>query len=116
MSGLSRRAAEAEHEIGAEWTRYHVGAQATRFLAGALTTLLWSLHNGFSDWTDLVPLAGTAAWTTAAHMWPSLPWDLVWEHFGNGKPEPAVPPAVAAEVPPASGAAAAGTEPPPVKG
>jgi hypothetical protein len=97
MSALSRRAAEVEHELGAEWTRYHVGAQVTRFLVGVLAAALWSMHSGFSDWTDLVPLLGTAAWTTAAQMWPQVPWSLLREHFASGPdkaPAPTpVPPA-----------------------
>lgn len=77
MSALSRRAAEVEHELGAAWTRYHVGAQAARFLVGVLTALLLSLHNGFTDWTDLLPLLLGAVWTTAAQMWPQVPWSLI---------------------------------------
>lgn len=95
MSALSERAAEVEHELGAQWTRYHVGAQVTRFLVGMITTLLWSMHSGFSDWTDLLPLLGTAAWATAAHMWPQVPWDLLREHFVAGpdkKPGPGAAP------------------------
>lgn len=107
MSGLSRRAAEVEHELGAAWTRYHVGAQASRFLAGVLVTLLWSLHSGFSDWTDLLPLLGTAAWTTAAQMWPQVPWSLIRDHFASG-PDKAPPP-TPAPAPPADPA-------PPAKG
>lgn len=94
MSALSKRAAEVERELGAEWTRYHVGAQASRFLVGMLTTLLWSLHSGFSDWTDLLPLLGTAAWTTAAQMFPRVPWSLIRPHFVSGPdkaPAPAPP-------------------------
>lgn len=99
MSALSKRAAEVEHELGAAWTRYHVGAQAARFLGGVLVTLLWSLHSGFGDWTDLVPLLGTAAWTTAAQMWPQVPWSLLREHFTTAAP----PPAPADTAPPAKG-------------
>jgi hypothetical protein len=81
MGALSKRAAEVEAELGAAWTRYHVGAQAARFLGGVLVTLLLSLHNGFTDWTDLLPLLGGAAWTTAAQMWPQVPWSLLKDRF-----------------------------------
>lgn len=84
MSALSKRAAEVEHELGAAWTRYHVGAQASRFTAGVVVTLLLSLHNGFSDWTSLLPLLGGAMWTTAEQMWPRVPWKLLREHVGIG--------------------------------
>lgn len=77
MSTLSRRAAEVEQELGAAWTRYHVGAQASRFVAGVVVSLLLSLHNGFGDWTALIPLLMGAVWTTAAQMWPQVPWSLV---------------------------------------
>jgi hypothetical protein len=89
VSALSKRAAEVEKEFGAAWSRYHVGAQAARFLAGVVTALLLSLHSGFSDWTNLLPLVAGAAWTTAAQMWPQVPWKLVRDHFGAGKPPPA---------------------------
>lgn len=93
MSALSKRAAEVEHELGAAWTRYHVGAQAARFVAGVVVALLLSLHNGFSDWTSLLPLLGGAAWTTAAQMWPQVPWSLIREHFVSGPDkQPAAPP------------------------
>lgn len=84
MSALSKRAAEVEHELGSTWTRYHVGAQAARFLAGVVTALLLSLHNGFGDWTNLLPLLAGAAWTTARQMWPQVPWSLIREHFASG--------------------------------
>jgi hypothetical protein len=94
VSALSKRAAEVERELGAEWTRYHVGAQVSRFLVGMLAAALWSIHSGFGDWTDLVPLLGTAAWTTAAQMWPQVPWSLLREHLGVVKPPapPTAPP------------------------
>lgn len=95
MSALSKRAAEVEHELGAEWTRYHVGAQAARFVAGVAIALLLSLHNGFSDWTDLLPLLGGAVWTTAAQMWPQVPWSLLRDRFASGPdkaPTPTPPP------------------------
>ena len=92
MSALSKRAAEVEREFGVAWTRYHVGAQAARFLAGVVTALLLSLHSGFSDWTDLLPLLAGAAWTTAAQMWPQVPWPLIRSHF---TPDPSPPPAAA---------------------
>lgn len=91
MSALGKRAAEVEHELGADWTRYHVGAQAGRFLAGVLVTLLLSLHNGFGDWTDLLPLLAGAAWTTAAQMWPQVPWSLLRGRLGAGKTPGAAP-------------------------
>ena len=106
MSAASLRAAEVEAERGAAWTRYHVGAQAGRFLAGVVVSLLLSLHSGFSDWTALLPLIAGAAWTTAAQMWPQVPWTLVREHFGTAAPAPAaVPPPVAGTnpAPPAKG-------------
>ena len=106
MSALSRRAAEVEAELGAAWTRYHVGAQAARFLGGVLVTLLLSLHNGFTDWTDLLPLAAAAAWTTAAQMWPQVPWSLLKDHLGS-------PPKYATGGLIPGPAAAAGTDPPP---
>lgn len=83
MSALGKQAAEVEHEIGTAWTRYHVGAQASRFVAGVVVALLLSLHNGFSDWTDVLPLLGGAVWTTAAQMWPQVPWTIVRAHFGG---------------------------------
>lgn len=86
MSALSKRAAEVEHELGAAWTRYHVGAQALRFVAGVVTALLLSLHNGFTDWTDLLPLVVGAAWTTAAQMWPQVPWSLIRSRLGAQAP------------------------------
>jgi hypothetical protein len=86
VSALSKRAAEVEREFGAAWTRYHVGAQAARFLAGVVTALLLSLHSGFSDWTDLLPLLAGAAWTTAAQMWPQVPWSLVRNRIDPPKP------------------------------
>lgn len=106
MSALSKRAREVEHELGVEWTRYHVGAQALRFLAGVVTALLLSLHNGFSDWTDLLPLLGGAVWTTAAQMFPQVPWWLLRSKFlkdaiSPSTPAPAAPPADPA--PPAKG-------------
>ena len=102
MSALSRRAAEVEAELGAAWTRYHVGAQAARFLGGVLVTLLLSLHNGFTDWTDLLPLAAAAAWTTAAQMWPQVPWSLLKDHLGpSARPAPSA--AAQPPVPPAPG-------------
>ena len=102
MSALSKRAAEVEAELGAAWTRYHVGAQAARFLGGVLVTLLLSLHNGFTDWTDLLPLAAAAAWTTAAQMWPQVPWSLLKDHLGT-PPRPAPSAAAQPPVPPAPG-------------
>ena len=102
MSALSKRAAEVEAELGAAWTRYHVGAQAARFLGGVLVTLLLSLHNGFTDWTDLLPLAAAAAWTTAAQMWPQVPWSLLKDHLGTpARPAPSAP--AQPPVPPAPG-------------
>lgn len=77
MSALSKSAAEVEHELGAAWTRYHVGAQAGRFAAGVAVALLLSLHNGFTNWTDLLPLLWGAVWITAAQMWPQVPWSLI---------------------------------------
>ena len=101
MSALSKRAAEVEHELGAAWTRYHVGAQAARFVMGVVVSLLLSLHNGFSDWTDLLPLLGGAAWTTAAQMWPQVPWSLLREHFSaSPAPAPAATTTPTAEPPP----------------
>jgi len=102
VSALSKRAAEVEAELGAAWTRYHVGAQAARFLGGVLVTLLLSLHNGFTDWTDLLPLAAAAAWTTAAQMWPQVPWSLLKDHLGTpARPAPSAP--AQPPVPPAPG-------------
>lgn len=98
MSALSKRAAEVEAEFGAAWTRYHVGAQAGRFLGAVLVTLLLSLHNGFTDWTSLLPLLAGAAWTTAAQMWPQVPWSLLKDHFS-----PAVRPAQPPTAPPPGG-------------
>lgn len=102
MSALSKRAREVEHELGVEWTRYHVGAQAARFLAGVVTALLLSLHNGFSDWTDLLPLLGGAVWTTAAQMFPQVPWWLL-KRLGAGKAPAPTPAPPADPAPPAKG-------------
>lgn len=102
MSGLSKHAVEVEQELGAAWTRYHVAAQASRFLAGVFVSLLLSIHGGFSDWTALLPLLGGAAWTTAAQMWPQVPWSLIRGHFVTTKaPAPASSPTDPA--PPAQG-------------
>ena len=90
MSALSKRTAEVEQELGADWKRYHVGAQVSRFLTGVLATALWSMNSGFNDWTDLLPLLGTAAWTTVAQMWPQVPWSLLRDRFGVEKPAPRV--------------------------
>lgn len=114
MSGLSRRAAEVEHELGAAWTRYHVGAQASRFVAGVLVALLWSLHSGFGDWTDLLPLLVTAAWTTAEQMWPRVPWSLLREYVGTGGSVAAAPAASGTSA--ASAPATGGDPAPPAKG
>lgn len=103
MSALSKRAAEVEHELGAAWTRYHVGAQAGRFVAGVVVALLLSLHNGFSDWTDLLPLLGGAVWTTARQMWPAVPWSLIREHFATSPAPARVPAPPADPTPPAKG-------------
>jgi hypothetical protein len=86
VSALSKRAAEVEAELGAAWTRYHVAAQAARFVTGVVVTLLWSLHSGLTDWTDLVPLLGTAALVTAKQMWPQVPWTLLVDRWRTGKP------------------------------
>lgn len=88
MSALAKRTAEVEQELGAAWKRYHIGAQASRFLLGVLTTLVLSLHNGFTDWTDLLPLIVAAVWTTAAQMWPQIPWKLLRDHLDTTKPAP----------------------------
>lgn len=106
MSALSKAAAEVESEFGAAWTRYHVGAQASRFLAGIVTALLLSLHNGFGDWTSVLPLVAAAAWTTAAQMWPQVPWSLIRNRSAAGKAPLAtggyIPgPGASAPVPPA---------------
>lgn len=84
MSALSKRAAEVEQELGSAWTRYHVGAQAYRFAAGVFVSLLLSLHSGFGDWTALIPLLMGAVWTTAAQMWPQVPWSLVRDRLHAG--------------------------------
>jgi len=111
MSALSKRAAEVEAELGAAWTRYHVGAQAAKFLSGVLVTLLLSLHNGFGDWTDLLPLIAGAAWATARQMWPQVPWSLVKASRADNAPQPATGGFIPGP------AAAAGTDPaPPTKG
>lgn len=104
MSALSKRAAEAEAELGAAWTRYHVGAQASRFAAGVVVSLLLSLHSGFSDWTALLPLLAGAAWTTAAQMWPQVPWPLIRSrlHAAPSAPTPA-PSTTDPATPPAKG-------------
>lgn len=85
MSALSKRAAEVEHELGAAWIRYHVGAQAARFVTGVVVALLLSLHNGFTDWTDVLPLLAGAMWTTAAQMWPQVPWSLIRDRIDPPK-------------------------------
>lgn len=116
MSALSKAAAEVKSEFGAAWTRFHVGAQASRFLAGVVTALLLSLHNGFTDWTDLLPLLGGAMWTTAAQMFPQVPWWLLKDRFrpspkyatggyipGPGASSPVPPAPVTPPVPPAPG-------------
>lgn len=89
MSALSKGAAEVEREFGSAWTRYHIGAQAARFLSGVLVTLLLGLHNGVSDWTDLLPLIAGAAWATARQMWPQVPWSLVKAAKENSAPSAA---------------------------
>lgn len=118
MSALSKQAAEVEREIGAEWTKYHVGAQALRFLSGVVVTLLWSMHAGFGDWTDLLPLLVAAGWTTAAQMWPQVPWTLVREHLDAVRPatpKAAAPFATGGYIP-GPGAIAPAAVPPPVAG
>lgn len=89
MSALSKAAAEVEAELGTAWTKWHVGAQALRFLSGVIVTLLWSMHSGFTDWTDLLPLVAAAGWTTAAQMWPQVPWSLLRDHLAAAKTDPA---------------------------
>lgn len=84
MSALSKRVAQLEAELGADWRRYHVAAQLARFASGVLVTLLWSMHSGFTDWTDLVPAFWTAVWVTAAQMWPQVPWSLLRDRFHLG--------------------------------
>lgn len=91
MNILTKRVAQLEAELGREWKAYHVTAQLARFGTGFLATLLWSMHNGFTDWTDLLPLAGTAAWTTAMQLWPRAPWWLVTGRSGSAPMQPAPP-------------------------
>ncbi|NUP52095.1 MAG: hypothetical protein HOW97_32950 [Catenulispora sp.] len=91
MSALGKRAAEVEHELGAAWTRYHVGAQATRFLAGVVVSLVLSMGNGFSNWADILPLLGGAAWATARQMWPQVPWSLIRDRLHAGAPSVPAP-------------------------
>lgn len=110
MTALSKAAAEVESELGTAWTKWHVGAQALRFLSGVIVTLLWTMHSGFTDWTDLLPLVAAAGWTTAAQMWPQVPWSLLRDHLA-AKTDPA--PVVTAAPTPAPEASA---DPPPVKG
>jgi hypothetical protein len=86
VSALSKRAAEVEAELGVDWTRYHVAAQLKRFATGVLVTVLWSLHSGTTDWTDVLPLAWTAMWVTAAQMWPQVPWSLLRDRLHAGAP------------------------------
>ena len=86
MSALSKHTAEVEKELGRAWRQYHVAAQIARFMTGVLVTLLWSLHSGVTDWTDLVPLVAGAAWATARQMWPQVPWSLLRDRFGASKP------------------------------
>lgn len=91
MSALSKRTAEVEAELGRAWHQYHIAAQAARFLTGVLVALLWSLHSGVTDWTDVVPLVLGAAWATARQMWPQVPWSLLQGRFGVSPKVPAPP-------------------------
>lgn len=59
------------------YRRYHVRAQAARFASGWLAGFAWGARHGFSDWTMLLPIAGSAAWTTAMEMWPMVPWATI---------------------------------------
>lgn len=86
MSALTKRVRLLEAELGADWRRYHIAAQLMRFATGVLVTAVWSLHSGITDWTDLVPAVWTAAWVTAAQMWPKVPWSLIRDRLRAGRP------------------------------
>lgn len=92
MSALTKRVRALEAELGADWRRYHVAAQLARFASGILITVFWSLHSGLTDWTDLVPAVVSAAWVTAAQMWPQVPWSLLQDRLNGGQPVEAAKP------------------------
>lgn len=93
MSALSKRAAEVEQELGAAWTRYHVMKQLSRFGTGVVLAVIWSLHSGVSDWTDVLPVVWSSMWVVAAQMWPQVPWSLLKEHLEGSAPAATPPPA-----------------------